>query len=107
MGRQLSSQLEQRWEPTGLQDCFPYDAIGEDDYFEVHLAQLGLESTDIDIVVLSHPHFDHAGNLQLFKAGGARVICHPALHRRCRGSCLDLHAVHGDLLMPLHAFRCA
>jgi N-acyl homoserine lactone hydrolase len=76
---------EQRWEPTGLQDYFPYDAVGEDEYFEARLAQLGLEPTDIDIVVLSHLHFDHAGNLQLFKDAGARIICHRAEHEGAFG----------------------
>lgn len=35
----------------------------EDDVLLKNLNQLGIEETDIDIVVLSHLHFDHAGGL--------------------------------------------
>ena len=34
---------------------------------EVQLARVGLRPTDIDTVVLSHMHFDHTGNVHLFK----------------------------------------
>jgi glyoxylase-like metal-dependent hydrolase (beta-lactamase superfamily II) len=30
---------------------------------------------DIDFVVASHLHFDHAGNMQMFKGSNARLIC--------------------------------
>jgi N-acyl homoserine lactone hydrolase len=71
-------EWEQRWEPTGLQEYFPYDAVSEEEYFDARLAQLGLELSDIDLVILSHLHFDHAGNLQLFKDAGSRIICNRA-----------------------------
>lgn len=66
---------ETRWEPTGLQEFFPYDQVTEDQYFDSRLNQIGLEVGDIDLVVASHLHFDHAGNMQLFKNSNARLIC--------------------------------
>jgi hypothetical protein len=33
---------EQRWEPTGLQDFFPYDKVSEEEYLDSRLKQLGL-----------------------------------------------------------------
>lgn len=66
---------EQRWEPTGLQDFFPYDKVTEEQYFDSRLAQLGVGLDQIDYVVMSHLHFDHAGNVGLFKDTGARLVC--------------------------------
>ena len=66
---------ETRWAPTGLQEFFPYDHVSEEEYFDSRLAQIGLGVGDIDYVVASHLHFDHAGNMQLFKNSNARLIC--------------------------------
>lgn len=67
---------EERWAPTGKQEFFPYDRVEEDEYFDSRLDQLGLAPTDFDIVALSHLHFDHAGNAQMFKDAGAQMVCH-------------------------------
>ncbi len=50
----------------------------EEDLLENRLAQLGLGPQDIDLVVLTHLHLDHAGNLDLFcgTRAGSRVIVH-------------------------------
>ena len=66
---------EAHWAPTGLQDFFPYDKVSDDEYLDSRLKQLGLAPGDIDYVVLSHLHFDHAGNLKLFKETNARLVC--------------------------------
>jgi N-acyl homoserine lactone hydrolase len=66
---------EERWEPTGLQNFFPYDKVSDEEYLDSRLAQLNLAPGDIDYVVLSHLHFDHAGNAQLFKETNARLVC--------------------------------
>ncbi len=66
---------ETHWEPTGLQDFFPYDKVGEDEYLDSRLKQLELAPGDIDFVVLSHLHFDHAGNVGLFEDTQARLVC--------------------------------
>lgn len=67
---------EERWGPTGLQEFFPYDGVGEEEYLDSRLTQLGLAPGDVDVVVMSHLHFDHAGNLRAFADAGARLICH-------------------------------
>jgi glyoxylase-like metal-dependent hydrolase (beta-lactamase superfamily II) len=66
---------EERWGPTGLQDFFPYDKVSDDEYLDARLAQIGVQPGDIDYVVLSHLHFDHAGNAGLFKATSAKLVC--------------------------------
>jgi N-acyl homoserine lactone hydrolase len=66
---------EERWVPTGLQDFFPYDHVGEEEYLDSRLKQLGLAPGDIDYVVFSHLHFDHAGNAGLFEGTSARLVC--------------------------------
>ena len=65
---------ETRWEPTGLQDFFPYDKVGEDEYLDSRLKQVGVAPGDIDYVVLSHLHFDHAGNVGMFKNTKAKLL---------------------------------
>ena len=62
---------ETRWAPTGLQDFFPYEKVSDDEYLDSRLKQIGVAPGDIDYVVLSHLHFDHAGNVQLFKETNA------------------------------------
>jgi glyoxylase-like metal-dependent hydrolase (beta-lactamase superfamily II) len=69
---------ETHWAPTGLQNFFPYDRVTEEQYFDARLGQLGLKPENIRTVVLSHLHFDHAGNLQLFKSTGARILVQAA-----------------------------
>jgi N-acyl homoserine lactone hydrolase len=64
-----------RWEPTGLQEFFPYDQVNEDQYLDSRLRQQGLEPGDIDYLVLSHLHFDHCGNAKLFENSGAKLVC--------------------------------
>ncbi len=71
----LPRNWETHWAPTGLQNYFPYDNVSEEEYFDSRLAQLGLSPSDIDMVVLSHLHFDHCGNAQMFRDSGARLIC--------------------------------
>lgn len=66
---------ETRWEPTGFQDFFPVkeDPSGPG-YLDSALAELELEPSDIDILVLSHLHFDHAANAKMFDNGKTRII---------------------------------
>ena len=66
---------EEHWKPTGLQDFFPYDKVSEEEYLDSRLQQLGVAPGDIDYVVFSHLHFDHAGNARLFKDTDATLIC--------------------------------
>jgi len=66
---------ETRWAPTGLHDFFPYEKVSDEEYLDSRLKQIGVAPGDIDYVVLSHLHFDHAGNVQLFKETNARLVC--------------------------------
>lgn len=66
---------ETRWAPTGFQDFFPVqEEITGPGYLDSALAELDLEPGDIDILVLSHLHFDHAANVKMFDNGKTRII---------------------------------
>lgn len=53
------------WTDGSLKNC-PWYATPEQDF--VHqLSLCGVKPEDIDIVIMSHMHLDHAGNLGLFK----------------------------------------
>jgi glyoxylase-like metal-dependent hydrolase (beta-lactamase superfamily II) len=67
---------EERWGPTGLQDFFPYDKVSDDEYLDARLQQMGVGLDEIDYVVLSHLHFDHAGNARMFEGTHAKLVCH-------------------------------
>ncbi|MGW3428507.1 N-acyl homoserine lactonase family protein [Streptomyces melanosporofaciens] len=67
---------ETRWAPTGLQEFFPYDQVSDEEYLDARLGQMGVQPQDIDYLVLSHLHFDHAGNIGLFTGTGAKLVCH-------------------------------
>src|SRR5918997_2583339 len=66
---------EERWIPTGLHEFFPYDRVTEEEYLDSRLRQLGIGTDQIDYVVLSHLHFDHCGNADLFKDSSAKLVC--------------------------------
>lgn len=102
---------EQRWQPTGLQDFFPVqeDPAGPG-YLDTALADLELTTEDIDVLVLSHLHFDHAANAKMFQNGKTRIIAQADEIEGVKGiqgdfagahlvsdfSGLPLEAVHGD-----------
>jgi glyoxylase-like metal-dependent hydrolase (beta-lactamase superfamily II) len=46
--------------------------------FAAALARLGHTPADIDAVLITHHHPDHAGNAERLRAAGARVLAHPA-----------------------------
>lgn len=56
--------LDQR--PPNLKNLFPFYST-EAERLENRLSEVGLQCKDVNIVVASHMHFDHAGNLHLFK----------------------------------------
>jgi len=56
--------MEGRW-PANLTLMSPY-YFDEDQRLENQLRKAGYHPKDIDIVVVSHMHLDHAGNLDLF-----------------------------------------
>ncbi len=55
-----------------------YGVVESEHVLLASLAELGLTDADIDVVVLSHLHFDHAGGLLApFRAGGAPALLFP------------------------------
>lgn len=66
---------EQRWAPTGFHDFFPVkEPTDGPGYLDSSLAQLELTPDDIDVLVLSHLHFDHAANAKMFDNGKTRIV---------------------------------
>jgi glyoxylase-like metal-dependent hydrolase (beta-lactamase superfamily II) len=49
--------------------------VSDEEYLDSRLGQLGVQPQDIDYLVLSHLHFDHAGNIGLFAGTGAKLVC--------------------------------
>src|SRR5918992_2372923 len=46
--------------------------------FSSALARLGRSPADVDAVLITHHHPDHAGNAERIRAAGARALAHPA-----------------------------
>jgi glyoxylase-like metal-dependent hydrolase (beta-lactamase superfamily II) len=46
--------------------------------FSSALSRLGHSPADIDAVLITHHHRDHAGNAERLRSSGARVLSHPA-----------------------------
>lgn len=65
---------EERWGPTGLDQFFPVDAATEDMWLDSRLKQLGTEPGDIDYLLLSHLHMDHAANAKFFQDSGTTIV---------------------------------
>jgi glyoxylase-like metal-dependent hydrolase (beta-lactamase superfamily II) len=68
--------LNGHW-PEHLAKLVPH-YMAQEDTLEGKLAQHGLKPSDIDILLLSHLHMDHSGNLFLFQGtkAGANVYVH-------------------------------
>jgi N-acyl homoserine lactone hydrolase len=66
---------QERWAPTGFQDFFPYSKVSEGEYLDSRLNTMGIGLDQIDYVILSHLHFDHAGNVRMFENTSARLVC--------------------------------
>ncbi len=62
-----------RWYGEGAEG-FPPPTMTEEQRLPAHFARLGLTPADIDVVFLSHLHFDHAGGL--CEVCGAEVHVH-------------------------------
>lgn len=102
---------ETRWVPTGFEEFFPVqeDVTGPG-YLDTALAELELTPEDIDILVLSHLHFDHAANAKMFDNGKTRILAQADEIEGVKGitglsagahlvsdfSGLNIEAVHGD-----------
>lgn len=69
---------ETHWVDGGFQDMFPVkeDVEAQEGWLDSGLAQLELTPEDIDLLVLSHLHYDHTGNVRVFDNGKTRIIAH-------------------------------
>ncbi len=69
----------------------------EEDILDSRLAQLGLKPSDIDLLVLTHLHLDHAGNLGMFSGtkAGSHVIAH---EEEIKQALYDTYVGEGDLV---------
>ena len=74
---------------SAIKDLIPFHGT-EDEKMERRLAGLGLSPQDIDVVVMSHLHYDHAGNLGLFTKSKILVhaaeLAHALLMTRLKGN---------------------
>ena len=69
------------------------------------LAQLGYSPTDVDAVLITHHHRDHAGNAERLRTSGARVLSHRADAPYLRGEKhLSDRGVVRYLRRPWYAF---
>ncbi|MEV5301941.1 MBL fold metallo-hydrolase [Amycolatopsis methanolica] len=74
---------ETRWVPTGLQEFFPVQEGAT--YLHDSLAALEMTPDDIDVLMLSYLHFDHAANAKLFDNGKTRIIVNANEHEGALG----------------------
>jgi glyoxylase-like metal-dependent hydrolase (beta-lactamase superfamily II) len=69
------------------------------------LSRLGYTPADIDAVLITHHHPDHAGNAEQLRSSGARVVAHPADAPYLRGEKhLSRRGLARFLWRPWYAF---
>lgn len=61
--------------------------------FRSSLYELGYDEADVEAVLITHHHLDHAGNAERLRSTGARVLSHPA----------DVPFLTGERRIPLRA----
>jgi glyoxylase-like metal-dependent hydrolase (beta-lactamase superfamily II) len=66
--------------------------------FSSALSRLGHTPADIDAVLITHHHPDHAGNAERIRSLGARVLAHPADAPYLRGEKHLSHSGHARFL---------
>ncbi len=68
----IDDRWRDRW-PRNLAEGYP---VSQSFSLKDSLRKLGFYPDDIDLLIISHLHFDHAGNLRLFRdtKAGARVL---------------------------------
>ncbi|MGO4590237.1 N-acyl homoserine lactonase AhlD [Paenarthrobacter sp. 2TAF44] len=101
-----------RWQESGMDNFFPVktDASSASGFLDSSLAQVGLEPSDIDLLILSHLHLDHAGNARLFDNGKTKIVAnrkelegvkeimgpHLGGHLKADFEGLNIDAIEGD-----------
>lgn len=100
--------MEGYW-PKSLQEVFPYYKEPEQT-LEQQLALCGVQTEDIQTVVLSHMHLDHAGNINLFQHADVYVhkndyeygmsLVHQSSDKEKHGA-----YIKEDLEVPVHQYH--
>jgi glyoxylase-like metal-dependent hydrolase (beta-lactamase superfamily II) len=57
-----------------------------------NLRYWGMDPADVNYVLLSHSHFDHAGNARAFQERGAKLFAHPTVREALRAG--DERTIH-------------
>jgi N-acyl homoserine lactone hydrolase len=71
----MSDTFSRDWKNDYYRDTMAYDP-GVDGLFTQRLQQLDIKPEDVDDLIVTHLHTDHAGNLPLFARTKARIIVH-------------------------------
>ncbi|MGH7905259.1 MAG: N-acyl homoserine lactonase family protein [Candidatus Binataceae bacterium] len=71
----MSVTFKRDWKNNFYKEALAYDP-GEDGLFTQRLEQRGIDPQSFTDVIITHLHTDHAGNLPMFAASGARIIVH-------------------------------
>ncbi|MEM3688239.1 MAG: N-acyl homoserine lactonase family protein [Saccharolobus sp.] len=71
----ISGKSKEKW-PQSAFSVFPITSFSEENEMENQLKKIGLKPEDIHIIIFSHLHLDHVGNLELFKDSKPLVILH-------------------------------
>ncbi|WP_343924124.1 N-acyl homoserine lactonase family protein [Rhodoglobus aureus] len=102
----LPRNWEEQWAPAGFNDYFPVteDVNATTGWLDSGLASLELAPEDIDVLVLSHLHYDHVGNARMFDNGKTRIIANNneiAGVKTIEGTVDGAHLVSEFLGLPL------
>jgi N-acyl homoserine lactone hydrolase len=71
----VNAEFEKRWKHPFYPEVMAYDP-GDGGLFIDRLKQAGLGPEDFKYVVITHLHTDHAGNAEMFRDAGAKILVH-------------------------------
>ena len=71
----ISDTFTADWKDSYYRDVMSYDP-GSEGLFTQRLRQLDIKPEDVDDLIVTHLHTDHAGNLPLFAKGKTRILVH-------------------------------
>lgn len=92
----------------GLDDTILFDTGADDGLMLRNMKELGIDPLEIDIVVLSHGHWDHIGGLEnLLRANPDVTIYMPAsLAEELKEGCIDYGAEVVEVTAPMEINDC-
>lgn len=93
----ITSEWESLW-PEQFKQDYTFDKLCK---LEDELAKVDIGANDIDLLVLSHLHYDHSGNVMLFKdtkAGQKIIISEGEALEAFPKVCMDVNGVSGAYL---------